>query len=80
MTNIPILLFTFASFWAYSIARYYDQEYAKPYTNEWVVRMEGGEEVAELISTELGYTFLGKVSYTCNTQHLPFSIYLFIIN
>ncbi|KAK6643780.1 hypothetical protein RUM43_000043 [Polyplax serrata] len=61
MTNIPILLFTFASFWAYSIARYYDQEYAKPYTNEWVVRMEGGEEVAELISTELGYTFLGKV-------------------
>ncbi|XP_021936624.1 neuroendocrine convertase 1-like isoform X2 [Zootermopsis nevadensis] len=31
------------------------------YSNEWLVRLEGGPDVAELLALELGYVFLGSV-------------------
>lgn len=39
-----------------------EQEKAKFYSNEWVIRVEGGQEMAQMISAELGYKFLGKVN------------------
>jgi hypothetical protein len=32
------------------------------YSNEWLVRLEGGPTIAELLAVELGYEFLGSVS------------------
>lgn len=38
-------------------------ETAQHFNNEWLVRLEGGPEVAESLAQELGYEFLGSVSY-----------------
>ncbi|XP_066583337.1 neuroendocrine convertase 1-like [Prorops nasuta] len=34
---------------------------SKEYTNEWVVRIEGGPQVAALLASQSGYTYLGPV-------------------
>lgn len=39
------------------------QENAEYYSNEWVVRLAGGREVAELIAEQMGYKLLGEVSF-----------------
>jgi hypothetical protein len=37
-------------------------EDAQHYSNEWLVRLEGGPDVAESLALQLGYEFLGQVS------------------
>ncbi|XP_045450459.1 neuroendocrine convertase 1-like [Melitaea cinxia] len=37
------------------------KETSKSFVNEWLVEMEGGEEVAQLVALELGYEFGGPV-------------------
>lgn len=38
------------------------KETSKSFVNEWIVEMEGGEEVAQLVALELGYEYGGPVS------------------
>lgn len=45
-----------------SVVGHQGQEYVKYYSNEWVVRLEGGQEIAELIAAQLGYKLLGQVN------------------
>jgi hypothetical protein len=42
---------------------HYGHESAQDYSNEWVVRLEGGPDVAELLAVQLGYDFIGPVSH-----------------
>lgn len=44
-----------------SVVGHQGQEYVKHYSNEWVVRLEGGPEIAELIAAQMGYKLLGQV-------------------
>lgn len=37
------------------------------YTNTWLANIKGGEEVAQRVARELGFNFLGQVSWLCNT-------------
>jgi len=41
---------------------HHGHETAQQYSNEWIVRLEGGPEVAESLALQLGYEFLGSVS------------------
>jgi hypothetical protein len=46
---------------------HHGHETAQHYSNEWMVRLEGGPEVAESLALQLGYEFLGSVS--CALSH-----------
>jgi len=46
---------------------HHGHETAQHYSNEWIVRLEGGPEVAESLALQLGYEFLGTVS--CALSH-----------
>ncbi|EEB13549.1 Furin-1 precursor, putative [Pediculus humanus corporis] len=46
----------------FTISAHNGEEHTKYYSNEWVIRLEGGQDVAELISAKLGYKLLGKVT------------------
>jgi hypothetical protein len=46
---------------------HHGHETAQDYSNEWIVRLEGGPEVAESLALQLGYEFLGSVS--CVLSH-----------
>jgi len=46
---------------------HHGHETAQDYSNEWIVRLEGGQEVAESLALQLGYEFLGSVS--CVLSH-----------
>lgn len=39
------------------------------YLNEWVVRMKGGQEAAQLLAIERGYIYKGKVSNEIFFKH-----------
>jgi hypothetical protein len=57
---------------------HHGHETAQQYSNEWVVRLEGGPEVAEILALQLGYEFLGSVSYALS--HIRKAIHLISIN
>jgi hypothetical protein len=42
---------------------HHGHETAQHYSNEWIVRLEGGPEVAESLALQMGYEFLGTVSW-----------------
>lgn len=50
-------------------------EHVKSFTDEWMVHVEGGDEVAELVALELGYVYGGPVRLFCFS--IAFVIYCF---
>lgn len=39
-------------------------EHKNKFTNEWMVQVEGGEQVAQLVAWDLGYVYEGPVSHS----------------
>jgi hypothetical protein len=48
--------------WAFE--GHHGHETTQHYSNEWVVRLEGGPDIAQLLAEQLGYEFLGSVSHS----------------
>lgn len=61
MNNFTFCFFVIIASFIISAVGHQGQEYVKYYSNEWVVRLEGGPEVAELLAAQLGYKLLGQV-------------------
>lgn len=61
MEKFSFTFFFITASFIISVVGHQGQEYVKYYTNEWVVRIQGGTEIAELIAAQLGYKSLGQV-------------------
>lgn len=57
---VPLVVLLLGGCWA--LDGHHGHETTPHYSNEWLVRLEGGPDVAELLALELGYEFLGSVS------------------
>jgi hypothetical protein len=59
--ELCVLVLLLGGCWAFQ--GHHGHETAQHYSNEWLVRLEGGPHVAQLLATQLGYEFLGSVSH-----------------
>lgn len=58
--ELRVLVLLLGGCWAFE--GHHGHETTQHYTNEWVVRLEGGRDVAQLLAVQLGYEFLGSVT------------------
>lgn len=58
-------------------SRHVGHETADEFSNEWVVKIEGGPRVAQSLADELGYEFLGEVRYS--NLYLLYILYFLVI-
>lgn len=52
-----------------TVAMAESQEEGTEYTNTWVVEIKGGEEEAQRVAKDLGFTYSGKVGKTLYTAY-----------
>ncbi|XP_023717967.1 neuroendocrine convertase 1 isoform X2 [Cryptotermes secundus] len=57
--ELGVLVLLLGGCWAFEW--HHGHETTQHYSNEWMVRLEGGPDVAQLLAVQLGYDFLGSV-------------------